>query len=357
MLLPMRHRGESRTSTVASLIAIISACGRVTGNEEATDASAEAQAVADASTPDSTGNGDSSSGVSTPDADAAKSDSKEAGVDSDAGASCDLNTPFGDPQPVAELNTESDEGYARLSPDGLTVYFVRRVVNAGLSPYRRLYAMRPDSNSIFGEAMPVPGSTYDLYLMEEEAFSVTADGLNLYFAQADPGACSGSAVWVQSRPTTDVPFEKPRVVSPPTFTFYLEAYVLPANNALWFTFYSGCAGNVGGVSRSVLVDGGLGPIDYQGFLPQAQSSPAPTPDERFVAGANLHVGRSYLAEHVGKGYVSRTLDELGGVTPSYLSPDACTMLFHAGNRDGGVGGLDIYITKRMPPAKAPAPRN
>jgi hypothetical protein len=379
----MLSPGESPRGIVAALIAIISACGRVTGNEEATDASAEAQTVADAGTPDSTGNGDSSSGVSTPDAlvedgsategarssdgdssasppdaDAAKSDSKDGGVDSDASGSCDLNTPFGDPQPVAELNTESDEGYARLSPDGLTVYFVRRVVDAGSPGYRRLYAVRPDTNSIFGEALPIPGSAFDSAYMEEAAFTVTADGLNLYFAVGPgPAGCYGGGFWVQSRPTTDAAFEMPRPV--PILTTPMEAYALPANTALWFTFVT-CS-NFYGVQRASLVDGGVVTLD----LPVRVGSLAPTPDERFVAYAGFLDGRSYLAEHVDGGYVPRTLNELGSVNPrlnelgsvnpSYLSPDACTMLFHARNRDGGRGGLDIYMTKRRPQAKAPAP--
>src|SRR5438045_3369015 len=276
----MSGRGESLRGIVAALIAIISACGRVTGNEEATDASAEAQTVADASPPDSTGNGDSSSGVSTPDAfaedgstaegasssdgdssasppdaDAAKSDSKDGGVDSDASASCDLNTPFGDPQPVAELNTESDEGYARLSPDGLTIYFVQQAADAGPFMYRRVYAVRSDPNAIFGAPMLVPGSGGDFYGRENASFSVTADGLNLYFAPYPvAGQCNGDGIRVQSRPTTDAPFGIPRVLPLP-YLIPIEVYVLPANNALWLTVL-GCS-NLHHVDRVALVDGGL----------------------------------------------------------------------------------------------------
>jgi hypothetical protein len=61
-----------------------------------------------------------------------------------------------------------------------------------------------------------------------------------------------------------------------------------------------------------------------------------------------------LAERVGDTYVSRALSELGVGTPSYLTPDACTLFFHD-NRDGGAGGLDVYMSKRDPPPSSEGP--
>jgi hypothetical protein len=65
----------------------------------------------------------------------------------------------------------------------------------------------------------------------------------------------------------------------------------------------------------------------------------------------------YLAEHVGDKYVSRQLSELGAGGPSFLTPDACTLLFHTSLSDAGAGGLDIYMTTRELPAPHRAQRN
>jgi len=149
--------------------------------------------------------------------------------------------------------------------------------------------------------------------------------------------------------------EIPRFLVPVNTGF--EAYVLPENNALWFTRVA-CAANLHTVDRQAILNGILVPGASPLLIPSgATGSPAPTPDERFVAFNTFAEGKMYLAEHVGNQYVSRQLTELGIGAPSFLTPDACTLLFHASRSDAGAGGLDIYKATREPPALHHAQRN
>jgi len=157
-------RDSLRRRIVVTSLVVLTACGKEVLNDNGVDAPWDSRSGSDANSmvdeDGSSATESSSDTIEPPPVDAGGYADTTAGMDdtgaeSDAmaPASCDLNTPFGMPRPIVELNTLDDEAYARLSADGLTVYFVRG--SNGTTNYRRLFAVRPDVQATFGDPKPV----------------------------------------------------------------------------------------------------------------------------------------------------------------------------------------------------------
>jgi len=91
--------------------------------------------------------------------------------------------PFGEPVPVAELNTEFGETNPSISPDGLTLYFSSDRPG-GAGSWDIYVATRKDRNEPFGEPQNVPELNTEL--CDADA-NPSADGAKLYFARGTPG--------------------------------------------------------------------------------------------------------------------------------------------------------------------------
>jgi len=111
----------------------------------------------------------------------------------EAAPPCNLNAPFSPPVALSALNTPAIEGQARLSPDELTVYFERVVVDAG---YDLFTATRASSAVGFGSASPMAELNTPF---DEGDITVSPDGLRSYFASDRAGGLGGWDIWQASR--------------------------------------------------------------------------------------------------------------------------------------------------------------
>src|SRR5580704_4820353 len=124
--------------------------------------------------------------------DAGPDGSSDAHSEAEAGP-CNLSAPFGTPVPLSELNTPDYEAQPRLSPDELTVYFERTVVDAG---YDLFTASRATVATKFGAPNPITelNTQYN-----ESDPTVSPDQLRIYFASDRPGGLGASDVWQATR--------------------------------------------------------------------------------------------------------------------------------------------------------------
>jgi hypothetical protein len=120
----------------------------------------------------------------------------------------DTGQPFTEVRNIAELNTFELDYPNFLSEDGLTLYFTTHFPHPGSSGGFDIYfSRRPSRAEPFGEPQPVAGiNSAD----SDYAISLTADGLEAYFTSHRPGS-RGADIWVGRRSSVDD--EEPFTVS------------------------------------------------------------------------------------------------------------------------------------------------
>lgn len=113
-----------------------------------------------------------------------------------------VDEPFGQPEPLSELNTADDDGDAEVSSDGLTIYFTSD--QTGALGYRDIWsATRPSLGEPFGASERLEASSSS---SNERDPSVSTDGLHLYFCSPRPNGLGSFDVWYATRPSVDDPF-------------------------------------------------------------------------------------------------------------------------------------------------------
>jgi hypothetical protein len=119
----------------------------------------------------------------------------------------DLGSPFGEPENVEELNLDAWDGVPHLTADGLTIYFAsNRIWIGSMGALDIWVATRPDLDSPFGS----PRNVVELNSTGTDASpSLTADGLTIYFHSDRPGGAGDMDLWVATRPDTSSPFGTP----------------------------------------------------------------------------------------------------------------------------------------------------
>ena len=122
-----------------------------------------------------------------------------------------VNDPWGMPVNLGPKVNSSYTDSARISPDGLTL-FIDSDRPGGYGGYDIWIATRETLEDDWGSPVN-PGETVNS-LAHEQAPSVTADGLELYFSgwisPFRPGGHGHADLWMTTRPTKDDPWEKPR---------------------------------------------------------------------------------------------------------------------------------------------------
>lgn len=118
-----------------------------------------------------------------------------------------LNTLFTWTEPVLlspEINTSGHDSHPTITPDGLTLLFVRK--------FETLYQSTRDSlDESFRAAQPVAGPVNDHRV---DAPFISADGLILWFASGRPGSRGRNDLWESRRATLDDPFGEPVNLGP-----------------------------------------------------------------------------------------------------------------------------------------------
>jgi hypothetical protein len=137
------------------------------------------------------------------------------------------------------VNSSADECFPSISADGLELYFADEdVVRPGGYGSRDVWVTtRPTVSDPWGPPMnlgpTVNSSASDGYGGQ----SISADGLSLYFTSNRPGGLGGFDIWVTRRATVSDPWAPPVNLGPPINSF---AYDFPGNfsadgSTLYFT--------------------------------------------------------------------------------------------------------------------------
>jgi hypothetical protein len=147
---------------------------------------------------------------------------------------CDPAKPFNTPVPLDDVNTTSYDGWPSLSPDELTMYMFSDRGGAGtLGSYDIFVTTRSSITSAFGNPAPVAGINTT---GPDECPTATADGLFIYFNRY-AGGVTGWDIWVAQRATTSVDFSNPMPVASLNQSGDIldsNQYPLPNNSAMYW---------------------------------------------------------------------------------------------------------------------------
>jgi len=275
-------------------------------------------------------------------------------VDPDAAppARCDLAKPFGAPTLVAGVNGASDDRFARLSADELTIYFAstRPGGPGGLDLYQ---ATRDTRDGSFGTPSLMPIST----AADDWGATATADGLGLYFSRRN--AAGTGDILLATRGNLQTEFGGEAVLAQVNTTAEdNEPYLTADDRVLYFTSSRDAgyhlyraertgAGGFGNVQRLAEVDS---PSSDAWAVPSADDLHLIWGSDRADGG---NAGRADIWEasrspgETRFGNIARNaeLSSAGTDEPDWLSADGCVIYF-ASDRAGTTGGLDIWKAQR-----------
>jgi hypothetical protein len=195
-------------------------------------------------------------------------------------------------------------------PDGLTMYFAS-ARNGGV--YNLFVATRKSAGDEYGNAQALPGPVN----VPEHSIrpSLTADGRILLFQSDRQGGFGYGDIWMTTRASPSAPWAAVENLGPLVNTTATDGAPQLSIDGLVLVFHSNRPG-------------GLGGLDI--WMCQRPSTRA-----AFSAPANIGpiVNGPYADES------------------PHLSPDGLTLVFSS-NRPGGVGGFDIWVSKRASPKAA-----
>jgi len=271
----------------------------------------------------------------------------------DAAPRCELANDFAAPVPVDGLNSALDDVTPRLSPDELTVVFSRKQASG---VYDLFTATRESRDAAFGtvELLATVNS-----INSDVWPSMSPDGLTLMFDsdRGMPGMyhahmAKRAAVTDKFGQGTSVASLMTREVNP----------MLANNDAVYFASPMAVRPGLGGhdIWRAPITDGTVGtPTAVIGGVNSAdqEQSPALTEDElriffeRTVAGEAdvFTASRSTMNDGFGAATAVTGL-AMPGVqeTPTWISADGCNLYLYS-NAPGGMGGFDLYVSRRGDP--------
>jgi len=102
----------------------------------------------------------------------------------------DVNSSFGAAIALDEINTLQDDAGPTITPDGLTLYYRYRYGVGGTDSLQEIWAAeRPDINSPFGTPYIVP--ELNTIISNSSGPDVTRDGTAIYFSSIRPDALPG----------------------------------------------------------------------------------------------------------------------------------------------------------------------
>jgi hypothetical protein len=328
--------GLRGSALLAGAMLTLFACSSSSDNNDGSSNDADAGANADGGGTDG-GGGDSGSAQ------------RDSGNDSGVVTGCDVSKAFGTPVLVAGVNSTSDEIGGSLSPDELTIYFSSDRAAPGNED---LYVATRASR---GDAFGAPTALSPLNTSGSEiAPSITADGLTIYFARsgANPDV---SALFSATRGSVASSFSAANQLALPDTGTNVCPFITPDNTTLYFLAPEGIAPTI--YQTSVSTDGGFGTLfapvvngghDVLGCIVAAPNGLSAFYDANLGGAGNDDIyaaTRSATNVAFGTGTDLSTLDDPEGASPSWLSPDGCT-LYITSDRTGTTGGQDIWSATR-----------
>jgi hypothetical protein len=314
-----------------------------------------------------------------PDATASDAPSPDAGPDApdaadavaDASAGCDTTASFGAPVLVNELTSAGTDVGARLTPDGLTVYFAsnRALGDAGPAGFRTfgtLFDIYRATRSAVDQPFGTPVRADDLDSDAGDAYaSLSSTDLTVYFASDRNGGVV--RLFSATRATSSDPFGAASEITgvAPDALSDDEPYVTADDSALYFSSARTLDAGISGfhVFRSPIDAGVVGPpvlipvrTDDAG-LALVAFSPVVSADDLTLyfaspalGGGALDVWRATRASKSDPFSNPAPVSELNtsdNEAPSYLTADGCTLYLHS-NRMGGAGRFHIYRASKPP---------
>lgn len=279
------------------------------------------------------------------------SDGGTGGRDGGAGIKCDPAGPFDPPEPLAtaggSINDGVEQAWPRVSPDGLTLYYVEAEtrIGAGLieGAVVRLGRAGGDVTAAFDMGSKAAEEEFVAGDNNEAPF-LSADGRRLYYNNAS------AKTFASDRGGTEGPFPYPgdelginevdsRDVNP----------YLVGDDALYFASSRRNEDGTLELFRSMAQDGGLfvvgEPMDIATEPPHMQFAPAVSSDERVVFFSGD--GAIYRAVRRPEGTfdMAEEVAELndGFSFPGSLSSDDCLLYFHSDRRTDA--DYDIFVAR------------
>jgi len=270
---------------------------------------------------------------------------------------------FGEPTNLGpQINSEAEDGTTSISSDGLKLYFAsNRAVGYGY------YDIWVSARSTVEDDWENPvnlGQT-----INSEAFDgspcISKDGLELYFESRRPdGLTSSSDIWVTRRATTNDPWGVPVNLGSPVNSEALEVVPSISADGLQLYFASGRDGGFGTIdiyvsTRQTKDDDWGAPINLGPMVNNStyQWFPHISDDGRvlfFARGypeevAELWISmRKTIADDWGS---PMRLESIMTTTKGYggpcLAPDGSLLYFYS-TRPGGYGGWDIWQAPIIP---------
>ena len=213
---------------------------------------------------------------------------------------------------LGEINSRWHESTTALSPDGQTLYFTRNnykngkiVTDAGGYVRLKIYRARL-KDSLWSDVEELPINS-DSYSIAHPA--VSPDGKMLYFASDMPGTTGMSDIY-RSVIREDGTFGTPENLGPKVNTTARETFPFVSTDSILYFASDGLPG-LGGLD---IFAAKLAQLPYQGRV--------------------LNVGES----------VNSPMDDF-----TYIIDGATRKGYFASNRDGGMGGDDIYAFTELEP--------
>ncbi len=161
----------------------------------------------------------------------------------------DTSEPWGSPTNLGPpVNSPYREGYPSVSADGLTLYFsdyfYRPDRPGGVGGHDLWVATRPSRNDPWGEPTNLGAGVNSP--ADDEAPSLSHDGLTLIFSSERPGTRGFDDLWMCTRPTTQDPWSQPVNLGPVVNSDSYELYGQLSPDGLVLFFESGRPGGLGG---------------------------------------------------------------------------------------------------------------
>jgi Tol biopolymer transport system component len=262
---------------------------------------------------------------------------------------------WGTPTNLTELNSEALDGAPKLSPDGLTVYFVSdRTGGAGL--WDIWYAERASTSDPWGTPQNVTELNTEGYDMHPYA---SPDGLTLYFASDRSGTVGTWDLWYSTRASAADPWGSPVNIAEANSSF-VEYGPNLSSNGLTLYFASDRDGGVGlldlwYVTRATTSDPWGAPTNLSELSSSERDwDPDVSADGLTLRFSSDRAGGAGLAD-IWMATRASTSDPWGtpvnisalntdqNETCAHLLPDGQTLSF-ASDRPGGLGNYDIYVS-------------
>jgi hypothetical protein len=249
---------------------------------------------------------------------------------------CDPTQPFGTPVPLAELNTDDDDAFVRLTPDELTIVYS--------TDDNMFLALRASKTSAFGAPIE---------LGQGRAPWISSDGLTLYFGSV---SVVDETIMIATRASVSDDFGEATSAGIETGGVEWHPFVTADGAELWFAAGTGSiadhvwkapiTGNVVGMPAPVMELSGK-------FITWTPTVTADGLEIYVGAGASgnydIHRARRSTPDAAfGAPEVVAELTNEGGLNrelPGWPAPDGCRLYFSA-SPGGSSTSQDLYYADK-----------